>query len=105
MDNDTSPSIVIATNINETEFTFDIPIQYSEDFYWKVIAKDNNGNSTESDVFSFTTIDFFSQATNNAGFNGRLDHETVVFDNKIWVIGGSDEITIKEVMFGVVQME
>ena len=47
LDNDTSPSIVIATSINETEFTLNSLLQYSNDYYWKVIAKDNNGNSTK----------------------------------------------------------
>ena len=91
LDNNINPNTVIASNLSETEFTFSVSIQFSEVFYWKVIAKDNNGNSTESSVFSFTTIDLFSQAIANAAFNGRLDHETTVFDNKMWVIGGTDE--------------
>ena len=91
LDTNTNPNTLIASNLSETEFTFSVSIQFSEVFYWKVIAKDNNGNSTESSVFSFTTIDLFSQVIANAAFNGRLDHETTVFDNKMWVIGGTDE--------------
>ena len=29
------------------------------------------------------------EATGNAGFPGRLGHNSVIYDNKIWVIGGS----------------
>ncbi|OBX21037.1 MULTISPECIES: kelch repeat-containing protein [Bizionia] len=90
LDNNINPNTIIASNLSETEFTFSVPLQFLEVFYWKVIAKDNQGNSTESDVFSFTTADLFSQITANAQFIGRIDHETVVFNNKMWVIGGSD---------------
>ncbi len=92
LDNSNNPTKIVASNLTETKFTFNSSINFSDIFYWKIIAKDNNGNTTESSVFSFaTTIDLFSQATNNAGFDGRLSHKTTVFNNKIWVIGGSDE--------------
>lgn len=63
MDNNTSPNTLIASNLDETEFTFNSSIQSSEVYYWKVIAKDNHGKSTESSIFSFTTIDLYSQTT------------------------------------------
>jgi hypothetical protein len=91
LDNNTNPDTVIATSLNETEFIFSSSLRYSEDFYWKVIAKDSYGNTTESDVFSFTTIDLFLKTTENAAFDGRLDHETIIFESKMWLIGGVDE--------------
>ena len=57
LDNNENPNTIIATNLDETEFKLNSPLQNSENYYWKIIAKDNNGNSTESNVFSFTTID------------------------------------------------
>lgn len=72
-DNNTSPETIIASNLDETEFTFSTSLQFPQTFYWKVIANDNNGNSTESRVFSFTTIDLFSQTTDVlSGLSGPL---------------------------------
>jgi hypothetical protein len=30
----------------------------------------------------------WTQATDSAGWSGRCNHTSVVFDNKMWVIGG-----------------
>lgn len=90
MDNNVNPSTVIATNISETTFTVSTALQFSKKFYWKVIAKDKFGNSRETSIYNFTTNALFSQVTANAGFTGRLDHETIVFQDKMWVIGGID---------------
>jgi len=89
LDNNINPVTVIASDLTETEFTFSTSIQFSEVFYWKVIAKDNMGNSTSSNVFSFSSIELFSQVTDNAAFSGRLGHSSVVFEDKVWVIGGA----------------
>ncbi|APA63070.1 hypothetical protein [Maribacter sp. 1_2014MBL_MicDiv] len=60
LDNNSNPNTVIASNIEDTEFTIDSFLQSEEVYYWKVIANDDNGNSTASSVFSFTTIDLFT---------------------------------------------
>ncbi|SFR76972.1 DNA-binding beta-propeller fold protein YncE [Maribacter stanieri] len=60
LDNNSNPNTIIASNIEGTKFTFDSFLQSEEVYYWKVIANDGNGNSTESSVFSFTTIDLFT---------------------------------------------
>jgi hypothetical protein len=38
-----------------------------------------------------------AKPTDNAGFSGRIDHTSVVFANKMWVIGGSDGTVIDDV--------
>ena len=60
LDNNSSPQTIIASDLEDTKFTFDYFLQSEEVYYWKVIANDGNGNFTESSVFSFTTIDLFS---------------------------------------------
>lgn len=42
-----------------------------------------------NDVWSSTDGVHWTEATGNAGFPGRLGHNSVIYDNKIWVIGGS----------------
>jgi hypothetical protein len=90
LDNNPNPGTVIATNLKETAFTITSSLAFSKVFYWKVIARDHNGNSTESGVFSFTTNVLFSEVTTHAGFDGRLEHDAIVFNDKMWVIGGID---------------
>ncbi|AWH72691.1 hypothetical protein DCS32_00440 [Dokdonia sp. Dokd-P16] len=84
LDNNPSPNTVIASNLIETEFTLSDPLEFPQIFYWKVIAKDNNGNSTESGIFSFTTIDLFSQTTDVV--TGLSNPAGLVFDgNDLYV--------------------
>ncbi|MDB4293582.1 hypothetical protein N9954_09265, partial [Maribacter sp.] len=58
---------------------------------WKVIAKDAFDAETESVISSFTTRDLVSGSsiTEAAGFAARAGHTSLVFDDKMWVIGGS----------------
>lgn len=63
LDHNQIPNTVIASNLSENEFTLSSSVKTSQIYYWKVIAKDNQGNSTESNIFSFTTIDPYSQTT------------------------------------------
>jgi hypothetical protein len=48
-------------------------------FYVFTIALDNS--------FAVKGVNWI-QATESAPWNGRFGHTSVVFDNKIWVIGG-----------------
>nr|NQU89168.1 LamG domain-containing protein [Bacteroidota bacterium] len=53
-DTETPPQV--ATGISDTLFT-PSTLDYNTAYYWKIIAHDDNGNSTEGGVWSFTTID------------------------------------------------
>lgn len=80
-----------AENITETTYTLTELLFLNQTYYWKVVAKDNAGNSTSSEVFSFTTRGLKLPAnalTTAADFSPRAWHTSVVFNNKIWVIGG-----------------
>lgn len=48
------PSI-IATDIVESIYSFQYPLDYQTTYYWKLIAKDSAGKITESAIYSFTT--------------------------------------------------
>nr|NQU91245.1 hypothetical protein [Bacteroidota bacterium] len=52
-DTETPPQV--ATGIADTFYTPGT-LEYSTTYYWKVVAHDDHGNSTEGEVWSFTTI-------------------------------------------------
>ncbi len=94
IDSNENPTILFAENISVTNYQAEERLSLTNQYYWKVVAKDNKGNTTESEeIYSFTTRDLNipnTPITVSAAFAGRLDHTTAVFDNKMWVIGGSD---------------
>lgn len=46
--------------------------------------------SYKNDVWYSTNGTNWTQATNNAGFWARFNHRSVVYSNRMWVIGGQD---------------
>lgn len=93
LDTNPSPSTVIITDLNSTTFTLPSRLHLIKTYFWKVIAKDSNGGQTESETFSFTTRNLnlpVNPITNNANFSKRAGHATVIFNNKVWVVGGGD---------------
>jgi len=91
MDGDSNPTTSIVSNISETNFTIAERLPLTENLFWKVVATDTQGNTSASNTFSFTTRDLRIPATPvtaNANFSGRSKHTSVVFNNKMWVIGG-----------------
>jgi len=83
-----------AENISETSYELTERLRLLKNYSWRVIAKDTQGASTESDSRSFITrsIKFNnSPVTENAEFSKRFGHTSIVFDSKIWVIGGVEE--------------
>lgn len=53
-----------------------------------VIHQDKTSEETVNDLWFSTNGEDWTQATDSAGFQPRLNHKSVVFDDKIWVIGG-----------------
>ncbi len=94
IDGNENPTTLFAEDIMATSYQPQERLSLTNQYYWKVVAKDNKGNSTESDTtFSFTTRNLNlpnTAVTTNAAFSARSSHTTVVFDNKLWVIGGYD---------------
>jgi hypothetical protein len=57
---------------------------------WAIINE--NGQLTNDLWYSQNGVDWI-QATDSASFSVRMDHTSVVFDNKMWVIGGRNTMT------------
>lgn len=93
VDTHDNPTTSIASNISGTEFTPENRLSLNENLFWKVTATDGKGHTTSSNTFGFTTRNLkmpSTPATANAAFSARRGHGSVVFDNKMWVIGGDD---------------
>lgn len=93
VDENSNPTTSLANTINETNFTLEERLPLNQDLFWKVVAIDSEGNTTSSETFSFTTRNLHIPETPviaSAAFSERRDHTSVVFDNKMWVIGGYD---------------
>ena len=91
LDTSEEPTILVVTEYADTQISSATDLDANTMYYWKVVAKDGKGGETQSAVFSFTT-DYEGRAvkvTENAQFPGRYEHTTVVFDSKMWVIGGT----------------
>ena len=97
------PTIVYAENITTTSFTVTEPLDIAETYYWKIEATDGKEIVQSTHVFSFTTkdVDFENSTvvTENATFSERYTHTSVVFDNKMWVIGGFDDDELNDVWY------
>ncbi|MEO0684263.1 MAG: kelch repeat-containing protein, partial [Cyanobacteria bacterium J06649_11] len=90
LDKEPAPMTVVADNIEDTNYDLERRLSMHTVYYWKVIAEDEAGNMTESEIYSFRTrgLNFPPYVAINAPFSDRGDHASVVFDNKIWIIGG-----------------
>jgi hypothetical protein len=64
---------------------------------WVIGGNNNPGpwlstmSNTFNDVWYSTDGNTWTQTTNAAAFSKRYDHTSVVYDNKMWVIGGTDD--------------
>ena len=59
LDTNPSPATLVANNLAGT-FTTMMPLNANTTYYWKVVARDNNGGATESAVWSFSTQPVFT---------------------------------------------
>lgn len=86
-----SPTTIIASDLELTNYTIDNSLEYKAEYSWQVIASDTNGNSTASEIFSFTTREIQAiNATENAGFAERENQTFVSFNNRMWIIDGAE---------------
>lgn len=85
------PTTVVAPDLSATSFTVVSELTKNTSYYWKVLAKDGKGGETFSEIRSFKTKNEFAvvEATADAAFPDRYGHSTVVFQGKMWVIGGT----------------
>jgi uncharacterized protein (TIGR02145 family) len=75
LDTSNPPAALVAGNLAATSFTVQEALQGSTDYYWKVVAKDNKGNTSQSPVWKFTTAasglitGIFSDARDGKSYN------------------------------------
>lgn len=93
LDENQTPTTPIVKGVKETNYTLDFKLDRSKTYFWKIIATDGE-RTTESKTFSFTTaIANFSvnPIVDAAQFSPRYRQTTLVFKDKIWIIGGSNQ--------------
>jgi len=90
LDNTTDPTTKIAENISGTSYALETLLDVKSIYFWKVIAKDAFNAETKSERGKFVTGDLVKAAlaTSKPGFNERAAHTSVIFKEKMWVIGG-----------------
>lgn len=88
---DMEPTTLIAENLMQTSFLFETTLSRDTFYSWQVIASDTNGAKTESEIYNFTTRPVIvNELVSDAEFEGRSEHTVLVFDGKLWMIGGVD---------------
>ncbi len=88
----TTADQLYAENLTDTSFEVSERLALLQEYAWRVVAKDPKGATTSSTTSDFSTrgLRFNEESvTDNANFDTRASHTSVVFDNKLWVIGGS----------------
>ena len=95
LDEEETPQSILAENLTTPEFNIVEGLEKNKVYYWKVVASDTNGGTTEStQTFSFSTkgLSFSESAlTANAGFSSRRNHSITEFNGKLWMIGGGND--------------
>lgn len=85
------PEKIYAENLSSTSFTISNSLDLSKSYFWRVEAIDDKDATTKSAISNFFTLDFqipLMSTIENADFPVRNGHGSVVFNDKIWVIGG-----------------
>ncbi|MGJ8660366.1 MAG: Kelch repeat-containing protein, partial [Cellulophaga fucicola] len=83
-------------NLSHTSFEVTSSLNPSQTYYWQVEAIDDKEGKISSSIHSFTVLNLNSEVTlitTNAAFSERYGHSTVVFNNKMWIIGGRDKVS------------
>ena len=86
----------VTDNLSSLEYTYGIDTNTQLDtnttYYWKVIAYEGERAVAESEVQSFTTETIHAvRLTENATFSKRIRGSAAAFNDKLWIIGGTDE--------------
>ncbi len=93
LDTIADPLSILAEDLTTNSFPLSESLNQNTTYNWKVIAKDGKGGFTQSsqtNKFVTRYYDRGMEATSKGAFSGRIDHTSVVFDEKMWVIGGFD---------------
>lgn len=90
---ETDPVNLYKSGIQNTSIELTEKLKLETDYHWKVVAKSANGQTSQSDIFKFTTRYYKLADTATAtstDFSPRLGHTSATFNNKMWIFGGRD---------------
>ncbi|MFD1613982.1 Kelch repeat-containing protein [Gelatiniphilus marinus] len=95
LDTEPDPTTLYAENLTNTSYTVTERLGLDSKYYWKVMAKDNKGGIISSDTFTFYTRnlnipDKAFREVNMSQYNLLSGHESIVFKNKLWIIGKTE---------------
>ena len=93
LDDNADPTTLYAENLFSPNFTVSERLHLINKYHWKVVAKDSKGAQVSSMVNTFTTRNLRfpnNPITNNPGFSARSGFSLLVFQNKLWILGGYD---------------
>ena len=101
---ETNPTTVYKSDISETSFQIEERLNLISDYYWKVVAKDVDGQVTQSSINKFTTRNLNvpdNPLLANAPFEDRWNHNAIIFNDKIWIIGGRTSKVENDVWYSI----
>lgn len=88
-----NPTTLFQSGISNTSYEIEERLNLISDYYWKVVAKDAEGQTSQSSIHSFTTrnLKFPEQPVQTtSGFPLRINHTSLSFNNKIWILSGNE---------------
>ncbi len=95
LDDNQEPITLVAENLVEPNFSMTERLHLITDYNWKVVAKDAKDASISSATHSFTTRNLRfpdNPVTSIPGFLPREGFSMLVFQDKVWLLGGYDPI-------------
>ncbi|RIV42886.1 hypothetical protein [Flagellimonas pelagia] len=81
------PITQIATNLNTLTYNLDFDLEFATTYFWKVVAEDGSGNTTNSSTYSFK-IRPVGTFISDSSFGARHLAAVVEFNGKLFIIGG-----------------
>ena len=79
----------VATGLTAPSFQLEERLSLLTGHFWKVLAEDGQGGLTESETFVFETRNL-NDAQQRVDFAALAFTGAMVFDGKLWVVGGSN---------------
>jgi hypothetical protein len=92
VDSNEQPEILVAENQLDTTYTLasSQSLSLAKDYFWKVVAKDDRGGETSSEIFSFKVQKLNgAQKVAAVNFSAIKRHVAVVADGSIGIFAGS----------------
>lgn len=83
-----NPTTPIESNLASLSFTFDYDLEFATTYFWKVEAKDTNGNTTVSGIYNFKTRPVGTFVA-SPSFGARHLSIVVKFNGKLFMIAGT----------------